>query len=172
MTPRGMIPRRVRLPVVSYPGKSFSPGYHTPASQSPRGSRYGRYLLTSNYRNRMIQIKCTFENFQNSNYFSSKTSITFLYQLTLWTPQFKLTLPKDRILILLFRFYRYRYVTTVVLQDSAMTGGDLETAVELDGYYVAVRLEFPEERFCRLQVDLDPTLVDGLVQVIQLDLRK
>ena len=37
LTPWGIIPRRVRLPRVSYPGKSISPGYHTPASQSPRG---------------------------------------------------------------------------------------------------------------------------------------
>ena len=37
LTSWGIIPRRVRLPVVSYPGKSISPGYHTPASQSSRG---------------------------------------------------------------------------------------------------------------------------------------
>ena len=36
-TPQGIIPQRVRLPGVSYPGKSISPGYHTPGSQSPRG---------------------------------------------------------------------------------------------------------------------------------------
>ena len=33
LTPRGIIPRRVNLPGVSYPCESISPGYHTPASQ-------------------------------------------------------------------------------------------------------------------------------------------
>ena len=47
LTPRGIIPQRVSLPGVLYPGESVSrniipqrvnlPGYHTPASQSPRG---------------------------------------------------------------------------------------------------------------------------------------
>ena len=37
LTPRGMIPRRVSLHGVSYPGESVSLGYHTPVSQSPRG---------------------------------------------------------------------------------------------------------------------------------------
>ena len=45
-SPQGMIPWRVNLPGVSYPGESIknppkhdspSPVYHTPASQSPRG---------------------------------------------------------------------------------------------------------------------------------------
>ena len=45
LTPRGIIPRRVRLPVVSYPGKSISPGYHTPASQSPWVSYPGESLF-------------------------------------------------------------------------------------------------------------------------------
>ena len=35
-TPGGIVPWRVRLPGVSYHSKSISPGYHTPASQSPR----------------------------------------------------------------------------------------------------------------------------------------
>ena len=37
LTLRGVIPWRVRLPGVSYPGKSISPGYHTMESQSSRG---------------------------------------------------------------------------------------------------------------------------------------
>ena len=37
MTPRGIKPRRVRLPGVLYPGESDSPGYHVPVSQSSRG---------------------------------------------------------------------------------------------------------------------------------------
>ena len=35
--PRGILPRRVDLPGVSYPGESISPEYHTPASQYSQG---------------------------------------------------------------------------------------------------------------------------------------
>ena len=32
-----ILSKKIWLPRVSYPGESISPGYHTPASQSPRG---------------------------------------------------------------------------------------------------------------------------------------
>jgi hypothetical protein len=43
----------------------------------------------------------------------------------------------------------------------------LETTVELDGYLVILRLEVEKERLAGLEVDIDSTLADGLVQVIQ-----
>ena len=44
VTPRGIIPRRVSLPEVSYPSESVSPEYHTPAKQSPRVSYPGESI--------------------------------------------------------------------------------------------------------------------------------
>jgi hypothetical protein len=48
-----------------------------------------------------------------------------------------------------------------------IAGIHLESAVELDRYFIIVRLKVDKERLCRLKVDFDPALADCLVQIIQ-----